>query len=169
MDSVLKNKNILLPVTVILLVIIIGMGALVLRSKSSQRAQDQTEDVLPDDAENLPPVESSVTVDLKPDSKKQNVTLTISNIPKAYTSIEYELVYEHDLSKRDIAEGAEGTRKVDAAFDTIEVTSSTVSHEIKLGTCSATCTYHTGITSIKAKLKFISPDGAKGYSKDFSI
>ncbi len=167
-SSTMKNKNNkILLYGVIGFVVVLILGSLLFR-KSNTNTDDTTQ-VLPSSQEVLPTINPSTKVALVADSKKQNVTFTVDNIPSDVTSIEYEMVYEHDLTKRDIAEGAEGTRKEDAAIGTLDVDGKNLTKTLKLGTCSATCTYHLGVETVRLSLKFLGGNTPSMFEKEFSL
>ena len=110
--------------------------------------------------EALPTVDSSVTVNLKADKLKHEVTLSISGVPQGTTKIDYEMSY---LAQGDLPKGVIGS--IDVAGK-----SSVEKSGITLGTCSSgACSYDKGVTSIKVSLKFNSDSGAKILEKEFQI
>ncbi|OGK17013.1 hypothetical protein A2690_02475 [Candidatus Roizmanbacteria bacterium RIFCSPHIGHO2_01_FULL_39_12b] len=162
------SQNTLLLVAGVTVFIVIIIGAVFFFKKSSTNKND-TNNVLPPSQEVLPTINPSTKINLASDAKKQNVTFTIDNIPGDVSIIEYELVYEHDLTKRDIVEGAEGSRKEDAAIGTLEVVAENITKKIYLGTCSATCTPHLGIISVRLSLKFLGGKTPSMFEKEFIL
>src|SRR3989338_324736 len=161
-----KNTKLMIAVVIVLVLLLAGTTIFFKKTSSNKNNSNQT---LPPSQEILPTINPSTMVTLVADARKQNVTFNVNNIPSDVTTIEYEMVYEHDLTKRDIADGAEGTRKEDAAIGTLEVTSRSLTKVIKLGTCSATCTYHTGVKSVKLSLKFLGGKTPSMFEKEFPL
>lgn len=107
----------------------------------------------------LPPVDASVTVDLKPRADGKAVTLSVSKIPSGTNSIEYELSYTTD---KGLPKGALGKIQLDGKSE--------ISREVLLGTCSKNvCTYDTGVTAIKLVLRFNADSGSSQFSKEYSL
>lgn len=110
-------------------------------------------------SENLPPVDASVMVDLKPKGDNQAVILTVSKIPTGTESLEYELSY---LTGEGLPKGALGKISLDGKLE--------ISRDILLGTCSRNvCTYDKGVTSVKLVLKFNNAKGATQFSKEYPL
>lgn len=160
-----KNQTLIIGVIIFVLIAVI----LVFFAKSRSSNTEKTENILPPTQEVLPTINPSTKVSLTSDAKKQNVTFTIDGIPDDITSVEYELVYEHDMTKRDIAEGAEGTRKEDAAIGTLQVEGKNLTKKLYLGTCSATCTPHLGVTSVRLSIKFLGGSIPSIFEKEFVL
>lgn len=150
-----RKKMIIFGIVVV--VLLLGGVLLINRSKSAQQAK---EDTLPKN-EVLPTIDSSVVVTLEADKKKQEVTLSVSHIPKGITKIEYELSYDADVDGQSVQRGAIGD---------IDVTGSSITKKITLGTCSSgTCKYDKGVTSVKVSLRFQSEKGASIFEKEFGL
>src|SRR3990167_4075254 len=131
METKTKKPTTYIVIGVVVIVILV-MLFIVFSVKQKNAKNNERKNILPQTQEILPTIGASTIVSVEADSRKQNVTLTIEGIPSDVTTIDFEMVYDHDLSKRDIAEGAEGTRKTDAAIGTIKVESSKVERKILL-------------------------------------
>lgn len=161
-----QNTLILIVGVVVFIVLILGVVFLTRRNSQNK---NNSENILPQNAQVLPTINPSTKVNLTADSKKQNITFTIDNIPSDVSTIEYELVYEHDLTKRDIAEGAEGKRREDAAIGTVDVAGKNITKTVYLGTCSATCTPHLGVSSVRLSVKFLGGKVTSIFEKEFVL
>ncbi len=151
----MKNKSTLI-ISVLVLLLVIGGGVLLIKNLT-RSATLPIEEV--DQNENLPPVDDSVIVELKPGEAKQAVILTVSNIPSGTESLEYELSY---LTGEGLPKGALGKISLDGKSE--------ISRDILLGTCSRNvCTYDKGVMSVKLVLKFNSAKGASQFSKEYSL
>lgn len=152
----MKNKTVLYVSVGVLLFVVVG-GVLVVKifNKPVSPPPQAEEEVV-----NLPPVDSSVVVDLKPKADSKSVVLSVSKIPAGTDSLEYELSY---LTGAGLPKGALG--KITLG-DKTEVT-----RDILLGTCSTggKCTYDTGVTSVKLVLKFNSASGSTQFSKEYPL
>ena len=108
----------------------------------------------------LPPVDSSVKVDLVARDDKKAVNLKISSIPKGTESIEYELSYD---TSAGLPKGALGTIR-------LKDNESSVEREILLGTCSRNvCKYDEGVTKISLVLRFNHPKGSSQFQKEYEL
>jgi len=150
----MKNKKTLIAAVVVLLVVLVG-GLLVVRgSNKSQPVASPTPKNL-----DLPDVDPAVAVDLKAAKDNRSVVLTVSNIPPGTETIEYELSY---LTGEGLPKGALG--KISLGGE------SEVERDILFGTCSRnTCTYDTGVTSVKLVLVFNHPDGDSKFVKNYPL
>lgn len=108
----------------------------------------------------LPPVDSSVKVDLVARDDKKAVVLKISSIPKGTESIEYELSYD---TSAGLPKGALGTIRLKDGEVSVE-------REILLGTCSRNiCKYDEGVTKISLILRFNHPKGSSQFQKEYEL
>ncbi len=150
-----KNTMLSLIAVGVLLVVLAG-GFVVVKSmnKKTTVAPPAEEEQV-----DLPPVDSSVEVQLTSKSDGKAVTLTVTKIPENTQSIEYELSYTTD---KGLPKGALG--KIDLTGKP-EIT-----REILLGTCSRNvCTYDTGVKSVNLVLRFNSASGATQFKKEYPL
>ncbi len=168
----MKNKNTLIIVSAVIVVIAIIAGIFVLRSKQGQKKSGS--DNLP--AENIiPTVDSSVVVELKPGSKKGEATLTVKNAPAGTKAISYELTYEaqgasdEGDSSAAIPQGAIGKcTQSGSIWECGEPSAS--GRKIVLGTCSSgVCRYHKVVGPVKVTLKFNGSYGDKIFEKEYEL
>lgn len=151
----MKNKTAMYVSLAILLVVIIG-GFFVIKALTSKASNTTPPS---ENTTSLPPVDSSVQINLVPRNDGKAVILSVSAIPVGTDSIEYELSY---LTGAGLLKGAAGKIELGGK--------SNVEKEILLGTCSrSTCTYDSGVTSVKLTLKFHSSDGASLFTKEYSL
>lgn len=107
----------------------------------------------------LPDVDPSVVVDLNAAKDNKSVVLSVKNIPEGTEAIEYELSY---LTGEGLPKGALGEIKLNSDTE--------IERDILLGTCSRnTCTYDTGVTSVKLVLVFNHPDGDSKFVRDYPL
>lgn len=161
MEALKENKNMLFVGAVLVLLVFVGL--FVTQTKKSVASKDKTsnENVLPD-VEILPTVDSTVKVDLKADAKKQEVNLTVNDVPSGTESIEYELSYDADVDGEHVPKGVIGTIEFDGKEP--------VERKITLGTCSSgTCKYDKGVSKIKAALKFTGSYGSQLFEEEFVL
>lgn len=152
----MKNNKTALYVSLGLLIIAILAGGFVLIKQLTKAQPQKAEEEIKTE---LPQVDASVVVDLKPKSDNKSVILSVSNIPAGTESIEYELSYTTD---KGLPKGALG--KIDLKGV------SEITRDILLGTCSKnTCTYDTGVKSVSLVLRFNSVEGTSQYTKEYSL
>jgi len=154
----LKNKKMFIVLSIVSILLI---GGVILKVKSSQQKKTleevKKEEVLPK-SEIVPTVDSSVSVNLTSKDKKEAI-LTIENMPKGTSTIEYELSY---LASGNLPKGVVGTIDVEDE--------ESVERKITLGTCSSgSCVYDQGVKSIKVNLKFEGDYGSKLFEKEYEI
>ncbi len=153
-----KLKNRQIQIAIVIIVAVVGVGAFAMTRIGGRGGEDNESSILPQN-EIYPTVPDTVHVDLTSDSKKQEVTLTISGIPKGTEFIEYELSYE---AKGGLPKGVIGTIEPDGE--------STVDRQITLGTCSSgTCVYDKGVNTIKVTLRFDGEKGTQIFEEEFEI
>jgi hypothetical protein len=153
-----KNKTALIAGLVIVFLVILG-GAFFVFKKSSNKPVASPSDDGGIAQQNLPPVDSSVVVNLSARADNKAVKLSIAKIPSGTDTIEYELSY---TTGAGLPKGAIGK---------IDVTGKTdIDRDVLLGTCSKNvCTYDAGVTKVSLVLKFNSAKGASQFSKDFPL
>lgn len=151
----MKNKNAMI-ISVIVLIVVLGGGFLLVKNLTKPVAENTEEASF---AENLPPVDSSVSVNLEAKGDNTAVVLSVSNIPQGTESIEYELSYNNE---EGLPKGALGKIDLDGKQEIVR--------DILLGTCSKNvCTYDKGVTSVNLVLKFNHPDGASQFTKEYPL
>lgn len=151
----MKKNHIILLITLVVLVLVIGGGYLVIKNLTKSAPPPQQEEIQTE----LPAADTSIVVDLKPKADKKSVVLSVSKIPADTTSIEYELSY---LTGAGLPKGALGKISLNGVTE--------IERDILLGTCSKnTCTYDTGVTSIKLVLRFNSDKGASQFTKEYPL
>lgn len=126
--------------------------------------QEEKESVLPQE-EVFGKIDSSVVVNVEKAGDGRRVLLTIENIPRDITDIEYDFTYDALVN----VEGEDQTvsRGTSSSF---EVEESDYEKEIVLGSCSANvCTYDRGVTSVKVSLRFNSTKGIKIFEKEYTL
>lgn len=152
----LKDKQVMIPLVVVVVAVILG-GGIVWKSKMAKENREKTENVLPKQ-EQFPKVESSVSVGVASDKKKQRVTLSVENVPTDVTMVEYELTY---TAKGGIKKGAVGE---------LELSGTTGEAKADLGTCSSgTCVYDNEGSSVALVLKFTGSKGVRVFEKEFEL
>lgn len=153
-----KDRQVQIAAGIILLVLIGGFF-MMSQLQNRKNTTGSQEEVLPE-TEIFPTVDASVQVEITADSKKQEVSLSIANIPAGTESIEYELSY---TTIGNLPKGVIGTIDVVGK-------SSIVKDEITLGTCSSgACVYDKGVKSIDVSLRFDGKYGSKVFQKEFKI
>lgn len=140
----LKNKKLLIPLIVVVLLVLTGGVYLFNARRGSSAPTDiqPTIEVIP----TIIPSELGLSLKVSADGKR--VIMTITNT-KDLTGVDYELSY---TAKGGIPRGAIG--HID-----IEEPGKAVSQEIVLGTCSDVCHYDEGVTSVKLVVKVTKTDG----------
>lgn len=152
----LKDKNSMIPLVIVLVALIVG-GGVVWKSKMAEKSMEETENVLPKQAQ-FAQVESTVGVNLASDKKKQKVTIDVDHVPADVTLIEYELTY---TAKGGIKKGAVGE---------IEIADVKGSVTADLGTCSSgTCVYDNEGSNVNLSLKFTGSKGVRVFEKEFEL
>ena len=152
------NKQYIIGFVVVFIILLVG-GIIFIRGRSNAPAtQDETPIV---DSE-LPPIDSSVKVDLIAREDNHAVTLTVENIPQDVESLEYELSYTtgDGLPKGALAPEI---KLKDGEYEKW-------TREIELGTCSrGKCVYDEGVEKISLTLIFNAADGKKQFKKDYDL
>lgn len=151
----MKNKSALF-ISLGVLLLVVGGGVLLVKSLNSpvQTTPEEEEEVV-----QLPPADPSIVVTLGKGSDSKSIDLSVSKIPKGTESVEYELSY---ITGEGLPKGALGKISLSGK--------DTVARNILLGTCSRnTCSYDTGVTSVKLVLRFNHPDGATQLTKEYPL
>ncbi len=141
----MKNKNLIIGVVALLVVLIIG-GIFVLSSgkKAAPIVVDQTP--AEEKVTTIKPEDIGLTLTESADLKK--VIMEVANT-NGISSLDYQLSY---TSKGNIPRGAIG--HID-----IKIAGKPVTQEITLGTCSDVCHYDQDVTNIQLILKVTKTDG----------
>jgi len=153
----MKNKNLIIGIIVICLVLFVGGGYFVLSSKKTSTIPAPS--VVPQPPEEtvdtLLPEDIGLSLTATPDNKK--VIIQVTNI-EDISSLDYELSY---TAKGDIPRGVIG--QID-----IKAKKSPVKQEIVLGTCSDVCHYDKEVSDIKLVVKVTKLDN-KIYSVEKTL
>ena len=108
--------------------------------------------------EAIPTIDSSVKISLTALTGKKEVLLSIKNLPKNTSGLEYILSYE------TVEGGLQGVNS------TAEITGDDFEKKITLGTCSSgTCVYHNVKGKIKVDLVFKGDYGDRSFTKEFEL
>lgn len=150
------KKNTTLLVSLGVLILVIGGGVLLVKSLSMPVSTSPEEE---EEVVQLPPADPSIEVTLGKGSDSKSVDLTVAKIPTGTESVEYELSY---ITGEGLPKGALGKISLSGKDN--------VARNILLGTCSRnTCSYDTGVTSVKLVLRFNHPDGATQLTKEYPL
>lgn len=142
----MKNKTPLIIGGIVLLLIVLVGGIFAFRgmSGSSETTTETEEPVKKRRAESLNeiPVQERPFVTIAPDGTR-NVTITVENVKKDATSMEYELEYQ-------------AGSLLQGAFGGFELASLPITEDVLLGSCSAggSCTYHEDVKGGTMLLRF---------------
>lgn len=157
MRTLFKNKKAAVLIVTVVVIVTVGVIWKINSSKQSKPQEESKEDIFPQ-TQLIPTVDGSVVVAATSRTGKE-VLLTVSNIPRNTSAIEYELSY---LARGGLPKGVIGTIDV-ADEDEIE-------RKITLGTCSSgSCVYDQGVEKVKVTLKFNGDYGSKLFEKEFEI
>lgn len=153
-----KKTGIIVGILVLLLIL---TGVVVYKAAFPVKPLTEgTEDITP---VILPPVDSSISVDLTESKSAANtVVISISGLGSKMTMIAYEMTYDSQGLIKGVNSGskpADVTGK-----DSFE-------REIYLGTCSRNvCKPDTGVSKVTLNLEFTDASGAKSqFSKDYTL
>lgn len=156
----MQNKNVYIPLGVVIFLIVAGGGYFLFFSNTSKapeqvsQEEDQQEEVV---VPTISPDDLGLTFQARND--KRAVKFTIAEI-KGIQAVDYEISY---LAKGDIPRGAIGHIEVKPGDKRIET------NYIDLGTCSSgRCKYDEGVREVKLILKIVKTDG-KSYSSEKSL
>lgn len=150
----LSNKKKMVIGGIILAVLLLaGYWMFIGRNKNTNKdVQEVTDDAA------IPTIDGSVKINLTASNGKKDVLLSIKNIPKKTTDLEYILSYE------TIEGGLQGVNS------TAEIVGSSFEKKITLGTCSSgTCVYHNVKGKIKVELIFKGNGEDKYFTKEYEI
>jgi len=151
----MKNKNKIIIVGLVILGIV--LVAFIILSKSNGNAEKVSEDSFPTEVL-IPTVDASVKASLEKTTSGKEVILTINNIPKGTTAIEYQLSY------KTAEQGLQGVM----ARISLKEGESDIEKKITLGTCSSgSCVYHEVVGKIQLSLNFSGDYGEKVFNKDY--
>lgn len=152
----LKKKNVQVIVGVVLLLLIAGGAYFVIANNKQKPVEDQT--VEENLVQTLSPKDIGLTMEASPDKKRVKFKITKADDIK---SIEYELTYEADSTKQEIADG--GDARVQRGITgeaNVNGKSSYESDFLVLGSESAnTIRYDTGVKSVNITLKLTKTNG----------
>lgn len=156
-----KNKPAFIVGTIII-ILAIGAGIYFMNgSSAANTAQETTEGEEVD--EPIPTVDPSVKVAFETLNDGKDVKISVENPPANTELIEVSLTYEREDPET-------GEPMLDGQFKDIDPTKGQKDAEIKLGTCSATCTYHILTTGeINAVLLFKGEYGEQIFEKTYQI
>jgi hypothetical protein len=148
-----KNKNIIIAIAAVLVVIIaVVLFAVFGKSSSTPKAQTPEEEAI----QVIPSIApEEIGFDLTAGTGGHTVILEVAKISKLKT-VEYTLSY---LDKSGIERGAYGQLDLKKAPATKEIT---------LGTCSDVCHYDEGVSSVKIVLK-VTKDDEKVYQLEKTL
>lgn len=143
-------------------ILVIAVGGIIYAS--SRPAVPQSPETLSEEEidEPIPTVDSSVKVELKTINNGQDVVVEVQNVPAGTEQIEGEITYD-----RANPQTGEGSINDGGFLPDLEEKDGVWSGEVKLGTCSATCTYHTVLSDIKVNLLFTGSYGERIFEKSF--
>jgi hypothetical protein len=152
-----KKTGIIVGVLALLLVV---TGVVVYKAVSTKPATQVTEDITP---VILPPVDSSISVDLTESKSAANtVIISIKGLANKMTTIAYEMTYD----SQGLIKGVNsGSKPADVSGkDTFE-------RDIYLGTCSRNvCKPDIGVSKVTLNLEFTDTFGKKSqFSKDYEL
>lgn len=156
-----KNKPAFI-VGSIIVILTIGAGIYFMNgSSATNTAQETTEGEEVD--EPIPTVDSSVKVTFETLNDGKDVRVSVSNAPAKTEVIEVSLSYERK-------DPESGEPILDGQFAKIDLKKGKKDAEIKLGTCSATCTYHVLTTGeVNVVLLFKGEYGEQIFEKTYKI
>jgi len=164
----MKNKNIVIAVAAVI-VLILGVGGFVAFShKNAKPVVEQSFDS--EDAIKIPASDIGLSLELSADQKK--VRFSAAKL-EGVKSFEWTFNYDADIPADQRSE-ADGATKVSQAFGSLEPVSmlgksSYTSEYRELGTCSSGhCRYDTGVDKVNIILKMTKTDG-KVYQVEDSI
>jgi len=149
----IDRKTLILGV-ILLLFVVFGYWLFIGKKTSTDKKNVQ---IAPSE-ETVPTIDSSVIINLTAATGKKEVLLSIKNIPKNTSSLEYILSYE------TVEGGLQGVNS------TADITGSNFEKKITLGTCSSgTCVYHNIKDKIKLELVFKGDYGDRSFSKEYTL
>lgn len=154
--SPIKKQYIIIGVVIALVIAGIS-GFFMMRGGAEQivkQPQEQEEDKV------IPPVDSSVEVEVSPKEAGKKIFLAISKIPEGTESVDYEVTYEtKDGGLQGVSSSIETEGK-----DSYE-------KDFVLGTCSTggKCVYHQVSGPVKVSLKFNGSYGERIFEKEFEL
>jgi len=160
----MKNKMMVIYGTLAVLLIITGVVVYKIMSpKTATKTTASTPSDMTSLQDSLPPVDSSIKVDLvKSTTKANTVSITADGLAGKIVSIGYELSYDSQGLIKGVNSGS-------TPIDTTG--KDTFSREIYLGTCSRNdCTPDLGVTKVSVVLEFTDTAGKKSqFSKDYDL
>lgn len=164
----MKNKQVMIAVAVVLVVLLGIGGYFVLGQKNAKPPVDNS--LTSEDAIKIPASDIGLTMELSPDKKK--IRFNAAKLDGA-KSLEWTFNYDADIPPDQRSE-ADGAAKVSQAFGSLEPVdvegkSSYTSEFRELGTCSSgRCRFDTGVEKVNLVLKMTKNDG-KVYQIEDSI
>jgi hypothetical protein len=152
-----KKTGIIVGVLALFLII---TGVAVYKAVSVKPAAEVTEDITP---VILPPVDSSISVDLTESKSAANtVVISIKGLASKMTTIAYEMTYDSQGLIKGVNSGSKPA----------DVTGKdSFTRDIYLGTCSRNvCKPDVGVSQVTLNLEFTDSSGAKSqFSKDYEL
>ncbi|OGG11282.1 hypothetical protein A2Z00_02235 [Candidatus Gottesmanbacteria bacterium RBG_13_45_10] len=157
----MKNKKVLLFGILGLLLVVTGVVVYAVITKPA--AKTMSTDDASQQQDSLPPVDSSIVVDLVKSKLKANtVLMTAKGLDGKIASVAYELSYE----SQGLIKGVNsGSKPIDTTGkDSFE-------REVYLGTCSKNdCKPDIGVSKVSVVLEFVDSSGKKSqFSKDYDL
>lgn len=146
----------------VLAVLLLGVGGIVykLLSPVKQPAKTDTEEEI---VAVLPPVDSSVKVEVSKSTSKDNtVVMKVTGMGGKMTSVAYELTYDSEGLIKGVNSGSKPIET--AGKDSFE-------REVYLGTCSRNvCKPDVGVKKVSVVLEFTDTDNKKSqFTKDYDF
>lgn len=153
----MKQKNLLIAVAIVLILLLVGGGYLFLNSRGGDAEREDVSE-FEEDYPELDP--SEIGLEMESSANGRQVRFTIGKAGDI-ESIEYDLSYEADLSGAEAAEGGEGRIQRGVTGEDTVSGSTYTSEWLDLGSCSSgTCRYDTGVEEVTLVLKLTKKDGS---------
>ena len=159
MNNILKNRNAVIGIAVVIVLLVLVGGFILLSGKSSNQAQN-AQTALPTQVPIPTLSPDSIGLSLTESADMHKATMKITTTTDI-TSVDYQLSYNAQVSGQDVPRGTIG--HVD-----VKTPGQTISQDMVLGTCSDVCHYDTGITGLKIIVKVTKSDG-KVYQVEKSL
>ena len=150
MNSLLKNRNLLIVGGIGLVLIIAVAGFILFSGKPSNQAQN-AQTALPTQVPVPTLAPDAIGLTLVESSDMHKATMKIANT-QDIASVDYQLSYNAMVSGQQVPRGTIG--HVD-----VKTPGQPISQDMVLGTCSDVCHYDSGITDIKLVVKVTKTDG----------
>lgn len=162
MEMLKKNKQIVIT-SGIILVLVIG-GFLITRGNSGDDAENAKDSILPN-VDEIPVVDSSVTVELDQVVAGKEANLIVEEYPEGTESIEYTISYQALVDGEEVPRGAIGELVLDDATMTAKN-----KKVIIFGTeSSGAKKYDNVVGDVTVELLFTGSYGKQMYTGDFEL